>query len=120
MGQIEDDVIHILLEIKQKPIAVFKAKESDWIQETKRNLEDYKLKDLKEIKTFMLLDGQLYKKLGDGVLAKCVSVNLGKKILAKVHSNVYNLEGPTLARRVQRMGYFWLDLRKKAVEIQRN
>ena len=40
------------------------------------------------------------------------------KILTKVHSKVCGLEGPTLAWRVQRMGYFLPELRKVATEIQ--
>lgn len=61
----------------------------------------------------MLLNGQLYKKLGNGVLAKYISGNLGMETLDKVHSKVRGLEGLALARRVQRPEYFWPDLRKK-------
>ena len=67
----------------------------------------------------MLLDGQLYKKLENEVLAKCIRGDLGMEILTKVHSKVYGLEGPTLARRVQRMEYFWPELRRKVAEIQK-
>ena len=55
----------------------------------------------------MLLNGQLYKKSGNGVLAKCISENLGMKILDQVHSKVCGLEGATLVRRLERLGYFW-------------
>ena len=68
----------------------------------------------------MLLDGQLYKKLGDGVLAKCISGDLGMEILTKVHSKVCGLEGPTLAKRVQRMGYFWPNLKRKVAQVQKD
>ena len=107
IGQIEEDVIQIPLEVKQEPIVVSKVEEANWIQEIKGKLEDPKTKDLKEIQTFMLLYGQLYKKLRDRVLAKCISEDIGIEILFKVHSKVCGLEEPTLARRVQRMGYFW-------------
>ena len=66
----------------------------------KEKLRNPRRKGVKEIQTFVLLDDQLYKKLGDGVLAKCISGDLGKKILAKVHYEVCGLEGPTLDRRV--------------------
>ena len=62
----------------------------------------------------------MYKKLGDGVLAKCISEDLGMEILTKVHSEVCGLEGPTLAQRIQRMGYFWPEMRKKTAKIHKN
>ena len=77
------------------------------------------MKDLKEIKAFMLLNGQLYKKLGNCVFARCISEDVGMKILDQVHDNVCGLEGPALARRIERLGYFWHDLRRKAIEVQK-
>ena len=59
-------------------------------------------------------------KLGDGVLAKCISGDIGEKILTRVHYEVCGLEGTTLARREQRMEYFWPELRKTVAEIQKN
>lgn len=92
----------------------------DWIEHIKKKIECPKLKDLKQIKTFMLLNGQLYKKLGNGVLVKCINGDFGKGILEKVHFEVFELEGPTLAQRIQRMGYFLPNLRRQASEIQKN
>ena len=68
----------------------------------------------------MLLDGQLYKKIGNGVLAKCISEHLGMEILNQVHDKICHLEGLALARRIERLGYFWPTLRKKATEVQKN
>ena len=68
----------------------------------------------------MLLNGQLYKKLGNGVLDKCISENLVMEILDQIHSKVCGLEGPTLARRLERLGYFWPNLKRKTVEVQRS
>ena len=72
---IKEDMIQIALEIKTESLAVTKHEKSSWIQKIKQKLENLKVKDLKEIKTFILLNGQLYKKLGNGVLAKCISEN---------------------------------------------
>ena len=36
MGQVEEDVIQISLEVKQEPIAVSKTEKADWIQEIRR------------------------------------------------------------------------------------
>lgn len=49
---------------------------------------------------------------------KCDSGDLGMEILNKLYSKVYGLEGLTLARRVQRFGYFCPDLGRKAAKIQ--
>ena len=113
-------MIQIPLKVKVEPLVITEHERSSWTQEIKQKLEDQRLKDLKEIKTFMLLNGQLYKKLGNGVPVKCVSENLGMKILDQVHYRVCGLEGPTLARRLERLGYFWPDLKRKSAEIQRS
>ena len=42
IGQVEEDVIQIPLEVKQEPIAVSNIEEADWILEIKRKLEDPK------------------------------------------------------------------------------
>ena len=42
------------------------------------------------------------------------------EILTKVHSEVCGLEGPTLAQRIQRTGYFWPEMRKKTAKIHKN
>ncbi|PON63820.1 hypothetical protein TorRG33x02_275300, partial [Trema orientale] len=76
--------------------------------------------DFKQIKTFVLLNDQLYKKLGDVVLARYVSSEFGKNLLRQVHDKVCGLQGPSLARRIQRLGYFWPELNKEAVELQRS
>ena len=102
LGTIKECVIHIPLEVKTEPVATTGQERSSWIQKIKQKLEDPKLKNLKEIKAFMLLNGQLYKKLGDGVLVRCISESLGMKILEKVHDKVCGLEGPTLAMRLER------------------
>ena len=83
-------------------------------------MKNRKSKNFKEVQTFLLLDDQLYKKLGDGILAKCISGDLEMKILTRVHFEVCGVEGPTLARRIQRMRYFEPELRKEATEIQKN
>ena len=68
MGQVEEDIIQIPLEVKEEPILVYEVEESKWIQEIKEKLKNPKFKDFKEVQTFLLLDDQLYKKLGDGIL----------------------------------------------------
>ena len=83
-------------------------------------MKNPEFKDFKEVQTFLLLDDQLYKKLGDGIFTKCIRGDLGMEILIKVHYEVYGLERPTLAKRIQRIGHFWPELRKGAVEIQKN
>ena len=64
LGTVQEDVIQIPLEVKAKPVAATSQERSSWIQEIKQKLENSELKDIKEIKAFMLLKGQLYKKMG--------------------------------------------------------
>ena len=68
----------------------------------------------------MLINDQVYKRFSDGILAKCIDEEFGRKVLDEVHSKICGLDGPTLARRIQRLGYFWPELRKQANELQRN
>ena len=61
----------------------------------------------------MLLQDHLYRKVGNGMSAKCISEGLGMETIDQIHNKDCGLEGPTLARRVERMGYFGLLLSKK-------
>lgn len=45
------------LNVKDNPIIASKLENLGWIEEIKKKLEDPNLKDLKDIKTFTLLNG---------------------------------------------------------------
>ena len=76
--------------------------------------------DLKVLKDFVLISGDLYRRLPGGILARCVSLQEGTKKLQEVHEKSCELEGGvSFYRRLQRLGYFWPDMSKEAVDLQR-
>jgi ribonuclease HI len=77
--------------------------------------------DLKVLKDFVLISGDLYRRLSRGILARCVSLQEGTEKLQEVHERSCELEGEVnLYRRLQRLGYFWPNMSKEAAELQRH
>ena len=67
--------------------------------------------DLKVLKDFVLISGDLYRRLPEGILARCVSLQEGTRKLQEVHEKSCELEGGvSLYRRLQRLGYFLPDM----------
>ena len=107
MGHTDEDLIQIPLETKSKPIHSSMQQSNGWIQSIKEKLENPEVKDIREIKAFILINNQVYKRFSNGVLAKCIDEEFGRKVLDEIHFKICCLDGPTLARRIQRLGYFW-------------
>ena len=77
--------------------------------------------NLKVLKDFVLISGDLYCRLPGGILARCVSLQEGIRKLQEVHEKSCELEGGvSLYRRLQRLGYFWPDMSKEAADLQRH
>uniref|UniRef100_A0A2N9IY75 Uncharacterized protein n=1 Tax=Fagus sylvatica TaxID=28930 RepID=A0A2N9IY75_FAGSY len=75
--------------------------------------------DLREIKDYTLISGDLYLRLPGGVLAQCISLEEAEEKLSEVHEKICGDGGAaSLYRRLQRLGYFWPNMSAKAVEIQ--
>jgi ribonuclease HI len=75
--------------------------------------------DLREIKDYTLISGDLYRRLPEGVLARCISIEEEKEKLSEVHEKTCGDGGAiSLYRRLQRLGYFWPNMSAEAVEIQ--
>uniref|UniRef100_A0A2N9IRR7 Integrase catalytic domain-containing protein n=1 Tax=Fagus sylvatica TaxID=28930 RepID=A0A2N9IRR7_FAGSY len=93
----------------------------DWRTPLKNKLMSPKdVADLKALKDFILISGDLYRRLPGGILARCVSLQEGTKKLQEVHEKSCELEGGvSLYRRLQRLGYFWPDMSKEAADLQR-
>jgi ribonuclease HI len=93
----------------------------DWRTPLKSKLMSPKdVADLKALKDFVLISGDLYRKLPGGILARCVSHQEGTKKLQEVHEKSCELEGGvSLYRRLQRWGYFWPEMSKEAADLQR-
>uniref|UniRef100_A0A2N9I8L2 RNA-directed DNA polymerase n=1 Tax=Fagus sylvatica TaxID=28930 RepID=A0A2N9I8L2_FAGSY len=93
----------------------------DWRTPLKSKLVSPKdVADLKALKDFVLISGDLYRRLPGGILARCVSPQEGTKKLQEVHEKSCELEGGvSLYRRLQRLGYFWPDMSKEAADLQK-
>uniref|UniRef100_A0A2N9F532 Integrase catalytic domain-containing protein n=1 Tax=Fagus sylvatica TaxID=28930 RepID=A0A2N9F532_FAGSY len=75
--------------------------------------------DLKVLKDYVLIAGDLYRRLPGGVLARCVNLQEAAKKLTEVHEKCCELrDGISLYRRLQRLGYFWPSMSKEAASLQ--
>uniref|UniRef100_A0A2N9H5V5 Uncharacterized protein n=1 Tax=Fagus sylvatica TaxID=28930 RepID=A0A2N9H5V5_FAGSY len=75
--------------------------------------------DLKVLKDYVLIAGDLYRRLPGGVLARCVNLQEATKKLTEVHEKCCELrDGVSLYRRLQRLGYFWPSMSKEAASLQ--
>ena len=75
--------------------------------------------DLREIKDYTLISGELYRRLPGRVLARCISLEKVKEKLLEVHEKTCGDRGAvSLYRRLQRLGYFWPNISVEAAEVQ--
>uniref|UniRef100_A0A2N9HW49 Integrase catalytic domain-containing protein n=1 Tax=Fagus sylvatica TaxID=28930 RepID=A0A2N9HW49_FAGSY len=75
--------------------------------------------DLKVLKDYVLIAGDLYRRLPGGVLARCVNLQEAAKKLIEVHEKCCEFrDGVSLYRRLQRLGYFWPNMSKEAASLQ--
>ncbi|CAL8119359.1 unnamed protein product [Prunus armeniaca] len=93
--------------------------EDDWRKPLKKKLgEESNIKDLKD---YVIIFGELYRRLPGGVLTWCVGVEEARRRLQEVHDATCSLEPViSLYRRLQRKCYYWLEMKKQAAEIQSN
>ena len=74
---------------------------------------------MRDFKDYTLVARELYRRLPGGVLARCIGLKEVKKKLIKVHARTYCLENPVpLYHRLQRIGYYWLEMKVQASKIQ--
>uniref|UniRef100_A0A2N9G2A5 Integrase catalytic domain-containing protein n=1 Tax=Fagus sylvatica TaxID=28930 RepID=A0A2N9G2A5_FAGSY len=75
--------------------------------------------DLKVLKDYVLIAGDLYRRLPGGVLERCVNLQEAAKKLIEVHEKCYEFrDGESLYRRLQRLGYFWPSMTREATSLQ--
>ena len=74
---------------------------------------------IKELKEYALKEEELYRRLPGGILSKCINEKEGMLRLEKLYTQVYGIaEKISLYRRMQHMGYYWLNMNKKVATIQ--
>jgi ribonuclease HI len=113
---------------KMKPITELLKKEfeelspdqEDWRVPIKAKLmSPAVVADLREIKDYTLISGDLYRRLPGGVLARCISLEEAKEKLLEVHEKTCGDRGAvSLYRRLQRLGYFWPNMSAEAADVQ--
>ena len=75
-----------ITQLLQKEFATDTPKEEDWwllLKESLMNTE--RGADLRDLKDYTLVVGELYQRLLEGVLARCISLEEAQKELAEVH-----------------------------------
>jgi ribonuclease HI len=92
----------------------------DWRTSIKAKLVSHEgVADLKTLKDYVLIAGDLYRRLLGGVLARCVSLQEVVRKLTEVHEKSCEFsDGVSLYRRLQSSGYFWPNMSKEAASLQ--
>ena len=73
---------------------------------------------IKELKDYTLIEGELYKRLPEGFLSRCINEKEGKLRLEELHSQVCGIaEKISLYKRMQHMGFYWPNMNKEAVTV---
>ena len=60
-------------------------------------------------KSFILIEGKLYKRSHIGILQHCISIEQGKQLLSDIHGGVcgHHIAPRTLVRNAFRQGFYW-------------
>ena len=73
----------------------------------------------KQLRDYTLVAGELYRRLLGEVLARCVNLEEAAKRLSEVHERTCCTENKIpLYRHLQRLGYFWPDIKTQVSEVQ--
>ena len=96
------------------------SKQWDWRSEVKEKMKKARPGgNIKELKDYTQIEGELYRRLPDGILSKCINEKEGKLKLEELHTQACGIvKKISLYRRMQRMGYYWPNMNKEAAIIQ--
>ncbi|KAI3945366.1 hypothetical protein MKW92_032951, partial [Papaver armeniacum] len=119
MLQGDKKVITIIKNVS--PLALI-IEELDWrrviIADLKRPPEERQL-SWKTLRTYTLLDGDLYFVTTGGGLCRCLGPSQSKEKLEEIHSQTCgHAASIMLHRRIQRAGFYWPDMDEQAKAIQ--
>ncbi|BFG30469.1 hypothetical protein CerSpe_167430 [Prunus speciosa] len=93
--------------------------EDDWRKAVKDKTS--KGSDIKELKDYTIIFGELYRRLPGGILTRCIGITEAQRRLQEVHDATCSLEPViSLYRSLQRKGYYWPEMKKQAAEVQSN
>lgn len=71
----------------------------------------------RELKDFVLRNGELYYRGSGGVLARVISKEQGKAEMDHVHNLCCGDNDISLYRRLQRKGYYWPNMKQDAADL---
>ena len=75
--------------------------------------------ELKVLKDYALVRGELYCRMPGGVLSKCVRQEEAQRKLKEVHDMTCRSCGEvSLYRKLQKVGFYWLSMGKDANRVQ--
>ena len=75
--------------------------------------------ELKVLKDYTLVRGELYRRMLGGVLSKCVGQEEAQRKLKEVHDKTCrSCEEINLYRRLQRAGFYWPSMGTDADQVQ--
>ena len=75
--------------------------------------------ELKLLKGYAMMRGELYHRMPDEVLSRCVGQDKAQKKLKEVHGITCGSCGEvSLYRRLQRAGFYWPSMGKEANQVQ--
>ena len=75
--------------------------------------------NIKELKDYTLIEGELYRRLPGGILSRCINEKEEKLKLEELHTQACGIaEKISLYRRMQCMRYYWPNMNKEAAIIQ--
>ena len=115
IGKMKDFIIETLKERFQEEQC-----EGNWripIREALTKEED--IAEIKILKDYALVRGELYRRMPGGVLSRCVGQEEAQRKLKEVHDKTCRSCGEiNLYRRLQRVGFYWPDMGKYADQVQ--
>ena len=118
----EGDSTRVEISKREKSIIRFQEEqcEGDWqisIKEALMKEED--TVELKALKDYAMVRGELYRRMLGGVSSRCVGWVEAQKKLKDVHNKTYgSYEEVSLYRKLQRAGFYWPSMGKEADQVQ--
>jgi hypothetical protein len=77
---------------------------------------------VRHVKSFALLDRELYKQSPTGILQRCIPTEQGKKLLQDIHGGIcgHHAEPRILVGNMFRQGFYWPTAMADATEVVRS
>ena len=102
---------------------IFQEKQAcgeDWRVSIKDTLlKEGNLADLKTFKDYILVKGELYRRMPEGIFSRCVGHKEAQRKLKEVHGKTCRFYCKiSLYRRLQRTGFYWPSMGKDADLVQ--